>query len=38
VKAVITVKDFPIAEDRMANLGEMAVNVKLFEQQRHGGR
>ena len=30
VKAVITVKDFPIAEDRMANLGEMAVNVKLL--------
>ena len=30
VKAVITVKDFPVAEDRMANLGEMAVNVKLL--------
>ena len=23
-------KDFPVAEDRMANLGEMAVNVKLL--------
>src|SRR5262249_4148361 len=30
VKAVITVQDFPVAEDRMANLGEMAVNVKLL--------
>src|SRR2546422_528823 len=30
VKTVITVKDFPVAEDRMANLGEMAVNVKLL--------
>src|SRR5712692_5539859 len=28
VRAVITAKDFPPAEDRMANLGEMAVNVK----------
>src|ERR671928_856526 len=30
VKAVITAKDFPAAEDRMANLGEMAVNVKFL--------
>lgn len=28
VKAVITAKDFPPATDRIANLGEMAVNVK----------
>src|SRR5438270_587799 len=28
VRAVITAKDFPPAEDRMANLGEMSVNVK----------
>ena len=30
VRAVITVKDFPPAEDRMANLGEMSVNVRLL--------
>src|SRR5713226_173989 len=30
VKAVITARDFPVAEDRIANLGEMAVNVKLL--------
>src|ERR687885_2331166 len=30
VKAVITAQDFPAAEDRMANLGEMAVNVKFL--------
>ena len=28
VRAVITARDFPKAEDRMANLGEMSVNVK----------
>ena len=28
VKAVITARDFPPAADRIANLGEMAVNVK----------
>ncbi|MBM3222541.1 MAG: xanthine dehydrogenase family protein molybdopterin-binding subunit [Candidatus Tectomicrobia bacterium] len=30
VKAVVTAQDFPVAEDRIANLGEMAVNVKLL--------
>jgi CO/xanthine dehydrogenase Mo-binding subunit len=30
VRAVITAKDFPKAEDRIANLGEMAVNVKFL--------
>lgn len=30
VKAVITANDFPEAADRIANLGEMAVNVKLL--------
>jgi CO/xanthine dehydrogenase Mo-binding subunit len=30
VRAVVTSKDFPVAEDRIANLGEMAVNVKLL--------
>ena len=28
VKAVVTARDMPKAEDRMANLGEMSVNVK----------
>jgi CO/xanthine dehydrogenase Mo-binding subunit len=28
VRAVVTARDFPKAEDRIANLGEMAVNVK----------
>jgi CO/xanthine dehydrogenase Mo-binding subunit len=28
VRAVITARDFPKAEDKIANLGEMAVNVK----------
>ena len=28
VRAVITARDFPKADDRIANLGEMAVNVK----------
>ena len=28
VRAVITAQDFPKADDRIANLGEMAVNVK----------
>ncbi len=30
MKAVITAKDFPPPEDKMANLGEMSINVKFL--------
>jgi xanthine dehydrogenase molybdenum-binding subunit len=37
VKAVITARDIPTPEDKMANLGEMAVNVKFLSNNALAG-